>query len=349
MHLLVSALEPSSNLHLRELLKHLPSHIRLHGIFDKTVSQDKPMYDISDMAVMGVVDALQKLPWFFRVADEMLQAARDVDAVLLMDGSGFNLPLAKKIKTAYPHKRIIYYILPQVWASRRGRAAKLERYCDDLLGILPFETAYYPSSKARYVGHPLLDEITHTYAPHPDTVAFLPGSRPGEIRRLMPHFREVRRNLATKRALLAVPSHMSQTRIQELYGDTEGFEIRRNTHEVLAQSEFAFICSGTATLEAALIGTPFVLTYIAKAADFFIGTKLLGIKEVGLANIILRHKGDKPLHEELLQSDVTPQRLLHAYESTDRARFAQKAAELKAYLGHGSSANVARIITQGEL
>ena len=345
MKLLVSALEPSSNLHLREVLKHL-DNVELTGIFDETISEGKPLHDISQMAIMGVVDAVKKLPWFFSVADEMVTLAKDADKVLLMDGSGFNLPLAKKIKTAYPDKEIIYYILPQIWASRPGRAAKLERYCDRLLGILPFETDYYPHQKAVYVGHPLLDEITTFYDGKEGTLTFLPGSRSGEIRRLLPHFRAVREQLPDKEALLVIPPSFSDNKIAELYGDISMFTISRNTHEALAASEFAFICSGTATLEAALIGTPFTLAYIAKKLDFFIGTKVLGIEQVGLANIILSRSGETPLHTELLQENVTVDNLLAEYYNTDRKKFADKAKALKTYLGHGSSENVAKIIMQ---
>jgi len=340
MKVLVSALEPSSNLHLEEVLKHT-NEIELVGIFDKSLGN--PSYDVSDMAIMGLVDALKKLRWFFKVADEMVALAKDVDKILLMDSSGFNLPLAKKLKKAYPNKEIIYYILPQVWASRPKRAKKLEQYCDHLLGILPFEKNYY-TSKIKYVGHPLLDEIDIKQNTEANTIAFMPGSRKSEIRNLLPIFREVRKELPDKKALLIIPKKFSDEKIEKLYGDISTFEIHRETHQALAKSEFAFICSGTATLEAALIGTPFTLSYIAKKIDFFIGTKLLGIKQVGLANIILTNYNNTILHNELLQKDVTVTNLIDEYHKTNRTIFAEKADELRKYLSHGSSKNVANII-----
>ncbi len=342
MKLLVSALEPSSNLHLQEVLKHT-QEIELLGIFDKSLGH--PLYDISEMAIMGVVDAIKKLRWFFNVADEMVSLAKDADKVLLMDSSGFNLPLAKKLKKAYPNKEIIYYILPQIWASRPKRHQKLEKYCDKLLGILPFEVAYY-QSKAQYIGHPLLDEIHASHQGNANTIAFMPGSRRAEISKLLPIFRAVRSKLSDKKAILIIPKSFSEEKIRELYGDLSDFEISRDTHQALAQSEFAFICSGTATLEAALIGTPFTLSYIAKKIDFFIGTKILKITQVGLANIILTHHNNSTLHRELLQEFVTVENLLDEYYQTDRTLFAEKAKELKSYLKHGSSKNVADIIMQ---
>ncbi|OQX50350.1 MAG: lipid-A-disaccharide synthase [Epsilonproteobacteria bacterium 4484_20] len=345
MKLLVSALEPSSNLHLKEVLKHTRD-VEPIGIFDQRIGVGTPLYDISQMAIMGVVDAISKLRWFFKVADEMTVLAAKADKILLMDSSGFNLPLAKKLKARYPDKEIIYYILPQVWASRPKRVKKLEKYCDRLLGILPFETAYYPERKAEYIGHPLLDEITLAHDAASDTIAFMPGSRKSEISRLLPVFKEVRAKLPGKKALLIIPPGFSEEKIGAWYGDISMFETGRDTHTALARSEFAFICSGTATLEAALIGTPFTLAYIAKKVDFFIGTKLLNIKQVGLANIILSHYNGTILHNELLQEEVTVDNLLKEYYNTDRKKFADKAKELKEYLDHGSSENVAKIIMQ---
>ncbi len=342
MKILVSALEPSSNLHLKEVVKHTQD-IELLGIFDKSLGT--PLYDISEMAIMGVVDAIKKLRWFFQVANEMVELAKDADKILLMDASGFNLPLAKKLKKRYPNKEIIYYILPQVWASRPKRAKKLERYCDKLLGILPFEVHYY-QSKAQYIGHPLLDEIDFQDVNSSKSyISFMPGSRKSEITRLLPIFKETREVLKDKKAFLIIPKSFSDEQIERLYGDISNFEITRDTHTALKQSEFAFICSGTATLEAALIGTPFTLSYIAKPIDFFIGTKILGIQQIGLANIILTHYNHTLLHSELLQKEVTVSNLLHEYYSTNRTLFTIKSKELKSYLSHGSSKNVAKILT----
>ncbi len=335
MKLLVLALEPSSNLHLKELLKYT-HNMEMVGIFSKELGT--PLYDVSDVAIMGFVDAFKKYRWFKRVALKMVELARDVDRVLLMDSSGFNLPLAQKIKEAYPSKEIVYYILPQTWATRSYRIKLLEEYCDKLFGILPFEIAQY-NSKAQYIGHPLLDEIKlkKTSLTHNGIVSFMPGSRPGEIKRLFPIYRQLRQKLDINKALLVIPPIFSPHQIDELYGECMGFEITHDAHQALYQSDFAFICSGSATLEAALIGTPFCLNYIAKPLDYFIGKYLLGVKEIGLANIILRHHTNTTLHKELIQGDVTLANLIDAYYHTNRAIFLTQALELRAYLAHGSS------------
>jgi len=346
MKVLVSALEPSSNLHLKELLKHAKG-VELVGIFSKELGN--PLYDISEMAIMGFVDAFKKYRWFKSVAEEMVSLADDVDRVLLMDSSGFNLPLAKKLKRAYPDKEIIYYILPQVWASRSYRTKALELYCDKLFGILPFEMEFY-TQKAQYVGHPLLDEIRlkKERLTQNGKVAFMPGSRRGEISKLFPIYRALRQKLDIKEALLIIPASFSDEVIKAFYGDTSGFNIVRESHPALYTCDFAFICSGTATLEAALIGTPFSLSYIAKPIDYLIAKYLLKIKQIGLANIILTHHNQTTLHKELIQDEVTVENLLDEYYHSDREAFLSKALELRAYLGDGSSQFVGEYISSYE-
>ncbi len=334
MKILVSALERSANLHLSYLLPHL--EYEPIGIFDKALGN--PIADLQSLAVMGFSDALKKLPYFLRLKNEMVALAGEADKVLLIDASGFNLPLAKAIKERYPDKEIIYYILPQAWAWRRGRIKKIERYVNKALSILPFEKEYYtPGYNIKYVGHPLLDEIPR-FKESPvssDIVAFMPGSRRSEIAALMPIFRQVRKQI-DKEALLVVPQHMELS----VYGDISGFSVTHDAYDALLRSEFAFICSGTATLEASLIGTPLALCYIAKPLDYFIAKRFVKLTHVGLANILL----GGGVHPEFLQESVTPQNLLQAYSDADPVQFLEKSKQLRSYLGFGSAQNAAREI-----
>ena len=96
MRLLVCAMETSSNIHLKELKKHLSSEVEFVGVFDKELG--RPYMDLSSLAIMGFIDAIKKLRFFFKLRDELVKLAKECDKVLLMDSSGFNLPLAKKIK-----------------------------------------------------------------------------------------------------------------------------------------------------------------------------------------------------------------------------------------------------------
>ena len=355
MKLLVSALEHSANLHLKALMDQLPDSVELTGIFSAELGE--PIVDLRSLAVMGFVDALKKLPFFLKLGREMTERAADADKVLLMDASGFNLPLAKKIKKRYPDKEVIYYILPQAWAWRKGRIPLLARTCDRLLSILPFEPKYYPpTAPIAYVGHPLLDEIpklktAEMIRPPSEKearrIAYLPGSRRGEIRRLMPDFHALRRALPPHEATIVIPPYFTEDEVDELYGDLGAFTIAHDTHEVLYRSDFAFVCSGTATLEAALIGTPFVLAYRAKPLDLFLVRHLTDLKYAGLANLFSLDFQGRPMHPELIQEDLNASALLAAYREFDIDRYRRDVDALRAYLGHGSSRNVAEILQRG--
>lgn len=344
MKLLVSALEHSANVHLSYLLKELGEEVVLSGIFDNTLGES--IVDLRSTSVMGFVDAIKKLPFFFRLKDQMVELAASADKVLLIDSSGFNLPLAKAIRKHYPDKEIIYYILPQAWAWKKKRIPVLEKTITKLCSILPFEPSYYSKdAPIEYVGHPLLDEITirKTSLEPTGKITFMPGSRPGEIKRLMPVFRELRSMLET-RALIVIPPHFTAEQISELYGDISTFEITHEAHQSLAESDFAFICSGTATLEASLIGTPFILTYIAKSLDYAIASRLVKLDYVGLGNILFSHKYGRKLHPEFIQNSVNAQNLYNAYQQMDKTAFFNDAALLRELLRHGSAHRVSTLI-----
>ena len=344
MKLLVSALEHSANVHLSYLLKELGEEVVLSGIFDNTLGES--IVDLRSTSVMGFVDAIKKLPFFFRLKDQMVELSASADKVLLIDSSGFNLPLAKAIRKHYPDKEIIYYILPQAWAWKKKRIPVLEKTITKLCSILPFEPSYYSKdAPIEYVGHPLLDEITirKTSLEPTGKITFMPGSRPGEIKRLMPVFRELRSMLET-RALIVIPPHFTAEQISELYGDISTFEITHEAHQSLAESDFAFICSGTATLEASLIGTPFILAYIAKSLDYAIASRLVKLDYVGLGNILFSHKYGRKLHPEFIQNSVNAQNLYNAYQQMDKTAFFNDAASLRELLGHGSAHRVSTLI-----
>ncbi|MDQ7042045.1 MAG: lipid-A-disaccharide synthase [Sulfurimonas sp.] len=345
MKLLVSALEHSANVHLTSLTKEFKDDVELIGIFDKKLGN--PIVDLQSLAIMGIVDALKKLRYFFKLADEMLELAQDADKVLLIDSSGFNLPLAKKIKKKYPDKEIIYYILPQAWAWKKKRIPVLARTIDKLASILPFEPSYYPkNAPIEYVGHPLLDQITEfktSINVEVKEVAFMPGSRKGEIKKLMPIFLELIDELKIN-ATLIIPKHFSKQEIKEVYGNISHIKVSHEAHKTLLNADFAFICSGTATLEAAIIGVPFILAYIAKPLDFFIGSRLVKIKYVGLSNIMFTKFKKQTIHPEFLQENVTVKNLLMAFKNYNREEFFKNSKELRAYLKHGSSKRVVEMI-----
>lgn len=341
LRLLVSALEPSANLHLEPILKSIKD-CELCGIFDERFG--KPLLPSRAFSIMGFLDAIPKIKKAKKAIKAMSLMSLHVDKVLLIDSPAFNLPLAKAIKEINPNVEIIYYILPQVWAWKAKRVAKVEKYCDVLASILPFEKQFY--NKAIYVGHPLLDEIPSFKKSYEKTghIAFLPGSRKSEIKSLMPIYREVAKRI-NKQNILVIPPHFSDEEIADIYGDISQFIISKNTYEAFLKSEFAFVCSGTATLEAALIGVPFVLAYKAKLLDYLIAKQFVKLNHVGLANIIFDFEKLPPLHDELLQKDVTVENLMNAYENTNPELFFKAALKLRAILDHGSTEAMIKIMS----
>jgi len=333
LKLLVSALEPSANLHLDPILNALEK-CELYGIFDERFG--KPLMPSRAFSIMGFLDALPKIRKAKKAIKIMARMSFFVDKVLLIDSPAFNIPLAKAIKAINPNVEIVYYILPQVWAWKPKRVAKVEKYCDVLASILPFEQNFY--TKATYVGHPLLDEIPlfKLRATETGVIAFLPGSRKSEIRSLLPIYKELASKIEGKEKLLVIPSHYDYREIAEIYGDIHDFKICRDTYEAFEKSEFAFVCSGTATLEAALVGVPFVLAYKAKAIDYWIARQFVKLKYVGLANLLFDFEKMEPLHQEFLQEEVTVDNLFQAYETMDKEAFFNHAKKLRSMLGHGS-------------
>lgn len=347
--ILVSALEPSSNVHLRELKQHLPN-IEFIGIFDEDLGT--PLYSPKNFSTMGFLDVIKKIKFFYSSNKKMAQLSHMADLVLLMDSSSFNIPLAKAIKKMDKNKPIIYYILPQVWAWKPWRAKKIESLCDKLCAILPFEISFY-AHKATYVGHPLLDEISlYKQTQSGDGIVFMPGSRMGEINRIFPIFAQTAKQLGNKKKILVVPQSFKNLNLASIYGkDIEEFEISFDTHKSLYEAEFAFICSGTATLEAVLIGTPFVLGYKAKKLDFLIAKMFVKLSYIGLANIFYNAlsgeypgRGKSKLHQELIQEELTPTNLFHQYKSLNREDFLIKSGQIREYLKNGSAENVANWI-----
>ena len=342
---LISCLEASANLHFQEVLNAL-GECEICGIFDKKFEKfGSAIYDSKEFSAMGFVEVLPLIFKAKKAMKKMVELAGTCDGVLLIDSPAFNLPLAQKLKEQGIKTPITYYILPQVWAWKKGRVAKVEKYCDNLASILPFDSKFYTRSK--YVRHPLLDEIKTQKQSYEKNgkIVFMPGSRRSEITRLMPIYRELASKFANSEKILVVPKFL-MSNLDEIYGETSKFKISNNTIETLKDAEFAFICSGTATLEAALIGTPFVLCYKAKAIDIFLARCFVKLKHVGLANIIFDFMGKEALHTELLQDEVSAENLYKAYQNCDYEKFRFACANLREYLKFGSAKNVANLLEQ---
>lgn len=369
----ISALEYSANLHLLKLLdvfskKEIP--FILYGIFDTEVlksyksnfksnlhNNSQNILNPSSFRVMGFSGILKLIPKFFSIKKELAKLASTSDIALFMDSSSFNIPLIRSIKkhsnntNHSPH--IVYYILPQVWAWKAYRAKILSEICDSLWGILPFECDFYPSNaNLHYVGHPLLDSIPFSFKARQNSlkIAFMPGSRKAEIHTLFPIFKTLAKILKNqgKIPLLIIPQTFKDKDLSVIYGDFSDFEVVFDTYAGLKQCAFAFVCSGTATLESTLLGIPTILAYKTRTLDYYIAKALVKLNFIGLANIFLEFYAYKtpknnpnpkipPIHPEFLQHCVTPQNLLNAYETFDYTHFFTQKAKLIEYLKHGSA------------
>ncbi|MBK1971896.1 lipid-A-disaccharide synthase [Campylobacter sp. TTU-622] len=356
---LVCALEPSANLHLKEILKVYKENFKdfnLLGIYDEDLSKEfnldsKPLYSSHEFSAMGFIEILPLIFKAKKAIKELVKLSFEVkiDAILCIDSPAFNIPLAKALKRSNSKIKRVYYILPQVWAWKKGRIPIIESHFDILASILPFDDKFF--TKSIYCGHPLLDEIKEFKTKEDKKlilskkeekiIAFLPGSRKSEIKRLMPIFRELAKKFKGEK-ILCVPSFRRDK--LEIYEDISEFKVQSNTPKILKKADFAFICSGTATLEAALVGTPFVLTYKAKAIDIFIAKLFVKLKHIGLANIICDFAGKEPLNPEFLQNEVKVENLYNSYINYNYQVFFDKVNFLKEYLKFGSAKNLAKIL-----
>lgn len=270
--------------------------------------------ELDDLAVMGFAEVLPKIPYFRRL-ERRVHAILDAErpaAVVLVDYPGFNMRMARAA-----HRRglrVLYYVAPQVWAWRAGRARKLASTADRVAVILPFEQAFLAERgvRATYVGHPLLDRPDDV-APRADffsawgldpsrpLLALLPGSRRQELVRHLRPFREIARRVVEERPdVLPVFSRapsMSATHFHDV-----GFPVVTDTRALLRYASAALVKSGTSTLETALEGTPFVIAYRSSPLTMAIARRLLGADHVGLPNLIAEER----VVPELLQDAVTP-------------------------------------------
>lgn len=223
------------------------------------------------MAFMGFAAVLRNIGQVrrnFRIAQEALLHDRP-DVLILVDYPSFNLRMAAFCRRHLPATRIIYYIPPKVWAWKRRRIHRIARLCDEVLGIFPFEPAYYAQYGYRctYVGNPTAEEILQrsdptakrSYSASGPTIAILPGSRRTEIENCLPRMLAAARQYSDYSRVICAAPGIDDT----LYTPylREGETLRRDTYDVLSQARLAIVNSGTATLEAALLRCPQVAVY----------------------------------------------------------------------------------------
>lgn len=291
---------------------------------------------LDELSVMGGAEVLRRLPAFVRLERRIrrLFVTQDVRLFLPVDYPGLNLRLARSARRQ--GRRVLYFIAPQVWAWREGRARRLRRDCDRVLTVLPFEAALLERYRVpvSFVGHPLLDGplahgIAGTAGRPGDTraiaesgvvaevrragakrvIGLFPGSRAQEVRFMLPVFAEAARRLAgrypTLEFLVARPAHLPESLYAGAGYPTAGAD------QVTERCWAALAKSGTITLELALAGVPMVVGYRTGRVEWGIGRRLVRVPSIVLVNLV----AEAPVVPEFLQDRLTARRAAAAVEA----------------------------------
>jgi lipid-A-disaccharide synthase len=269
------------------------------------------------LSVVGISEVFEKVPALWRAMRILRDAARRSrpDAAILIDFPDFHGILARRLRReGIP---LVYYVSPQVWAWRPGRARSIARMARRIVTLFPFEAEIYRRLGADAVcaGHPLVDDVREELASLPPVhpaedrrrLALLPGSRVGEVRRHWQPMADAAAALSRTFPLDVVVLRAPGLPETLFPGAIErGFSLSSGIHyPVLAATDLAFVASGTATLEAALCGTPMIVVYRTSAASFAIGKRLVRVPWISLVNIV----AGEEVVPELLQEQVHAARL----------------------------------------
>ncbi|MBI5587581.1 MAG: lipid-A-disaccharide synthase [Deltaproteobacteria bacterium] len=364
--------EESGDLHgssLMAALKRLMPSLKVGGMGGARMREAGLVgLDSGEVSVVGVVEVIEKLPRILRTFKELKKnlLGFQADAVVLIDFPDFNLKFAREVKRlGIP---IIYYISPQVWAWRKGRVAKIARLVDKMLVVFPFEEQLYRDAgvDVEYVGHPLADsarlglsgaEAKKDLGLPPESlcVALLPGSRTGEIKRLLPSMLKaawlIEKSLGEKKPLFLLPAANSidDSLLDGYLKDSpaEVKVVRGKMHTALRASKAAIVASGTATLETALIGTPMVIVYRMSPVSYAIAKALIKLPYAGLPNII----AGREVVRELIQGSATPEKMAEEIISMlrdpgKRDSILDSYSFIRKSLKSGAAANAARAVKE---
>lgn len=338
--------EPSGDLHARELID---------GLKTADAKAEIRFWDSSLMVpVMGLVEVIRHIG---RIAGIYGRCCRDLvafnpDVVILVDYPGFNLKMAR-----FAHKRglkVFYYIAPKLWARAENRISKIKKYVDELFIIFPFEIEYFKKLgvNPHYNGNSLVDHIASAgiepVCGGGKTIAFLAGSRRGELAWLMPRFvkieemmrRDTLHDWSAYKLLVAGAPNLSQSDYDRYIPEGSRFKVVFGaTYSILSQADSAVISSGTASLEAAIIGTPQVVGYGFNPITYAIGIHFYHSKFFSLANLIC----DKLIFKELLQKESSPEALFDeltriTFDGQYRAEMKENYARVRQLLGEKGAA-----------
>ncbi len=369
--ILISAGEPSGEMHAARLAAALRARTgaRIFGLGGPRMREAgvELLADSSQVAVVGISEVVRRLPSVWKVYRQLADEAarRKPDLAILVDFPDFNLRLARRL-----HRqgvRIVYFISPQVWAWRPQRVQLIKRLVARVLCIFPFEEEFYRRAgvPVNFVGHPLVEAVQpkmtraqfaeryHLDANEP-IVALLPGSRPREIEHNLPRMVEACHQLERDReyqfVLAAAPGITERNLLEHARYDMRLHIAEGATYEALAAADCAIVSSGTATVEAALLGAPMIVVYRVSATTAFIARRLVRTPFFSMVNLIAGRR----VVPELIQDEFTPdgvakeaKRLLTSAEARETMR--KDLAEVKRKLGSGGAIEKAAGIIAGML
>lgn len=273
--------------------------------------------DAKEVAVVGIVEVVSHLPSIYGRFRRLVREAerRKPDVAILIDFPDFNLRLAKELhRLGIP---VVYYVSPQLWAWRPHRVELVKKYVRKMLVIFPFEEQWYRERgvEVEFVGHPLAELATIGSASQEGSqIALLPGSRRKEIRFNLPLMLDVAENLAPfYKFVLPVASTVDDTFIYSIVRQHWSYEnptakitLCRDARSALVQSRAAVVASGTATVEAAVIGTAFVMVYRLAPLSYAVGTRIVKVPFYAMPNLI----AGRQVVPELVQENFTAEKVI---------------------------------------
>jgi lipid-A-disaccharide synthase len=263
------------------------------------------LLDLTEHAVVGLVEVLKNYGKFKRIFDELLAEVerRKPAAVVLVDFPGFNLRFAKAVRQRFLATKIIYYISPQLWAWHASRVKQIERAVDLMLTIFPFEKAWYaehaPKLRVEFVGHPLAERIQETGDRRQELVLLLPGSREREVAKLWPILSKVVDLMPGTEFIAAAVSGptaamMKHPRVEVQVG---------HAHEWMQRAMLAITASGTATMECTFFGCPMIVIYKVNWLTYLIGRAVVTVDWLGMPNVI----AGRQIVPEFVQHEAQPE------------------------------------------
>lgn len=316
---------------------------------------------IRNTSFMGFIEVVKNLPTILKLFAKIKADIINFqpDAVVLIDYPGFNLRMAKWLHQR--QIRVFYYISPQLWAWKKGRAKIIQRYVDHLYVILPFEPAFYRqfNLEATFVGHPLLDAIPQSLpeksfakeqlniSSSQRVLALLPGSRRQEIQTMLPPMLTAAAQRPEYTVLVAAAPNQPISWYQEFITryNPKAIVLDNQTYKILSAADFAFVTSGTATLEAALFQVPEVVCYKGSWLSYQIARWLVDVPFISLVNLILEREAVKELIQQHFSVENLLAELTKLESVSHREGLAREYRQLLDILGrHGASATLAQSI-----